>query len=612
MPRAGEPASGQTALGPSALGSPPALGCEHAPDCPGCPLITQPYGEGLQRKAERLQSALGRYPELRGLKVAEVQGAEPFRDYRVRAKLVTDREGRLGLFAAGTHRVVDTPGCRVLAPPVHAAAAALRALLPLQVPLAGVDLRVCDDGVLLCLIVEGDVPEPALQRSAERIWREVPQLVGVAASVHAPGAVQLLGQQLRVLRGPERARHTLGPGAPWHFASHGAFTQVHPGQAARLHERLEQALATELGGLAGQRVLELYAGSGALGLRLAAAGARVCAVESFAPALEQLRAAATAQGLALEGRAQSAEDYLASAGARGSQDVVIVNPPRRGLSPPVRTGLAEQGAQRIAYVSCEPLTLARDLEHLRLLGFRAQQLVPFDLIPLSEALETLAILAPAAPPAPRVLYEDERALALDKPPFEPTTPQGESHTSLLARARATLGLPQLTPIHRLDRDTSGVCWFARRPELVAELAEALARGQKTYLALARGITREKGKIARPLREAGKLQQATTRYRRRAVLSGHSWLELWPDHGRKHQLRRHLSSIGHPILGDERYGSAPTNRHFEHRHGLDRTFLHCAMVRLELPSGPCEVRSELPGDLAAVLEQLRGAEQPSEP
>lgn len=588
-----------------------ALRCEHAAACPGCPLITSPYAEGLLHKAERLQSALGRYPELRQLTVASVNGAEPFTDYRVRAKLVTDGEGRLGLFAAGTHRVVDTPGCRVLAPPVQAAATALRKLLPLDVPLAGVDLRACDGGVLLCLIVEGAVPEEALQHSVEQIWRDVPQLVGVAASVHTPGAVQLLGHQLRVLRGPERAQHTLAPGAPWHFASHGAFTQVHPGQAARLHEQLQRALVAGLGALSGQRVLELYAGSGVLGLRLAAAGARVCAVESFAPALEQLRAAAAAQGLAIEGRAQTAEQYLESAGSCGSQDVVIVNPPRRGLSPDVRRGLARQGAQRIAYISCDPVTLARDLAHLRLLGWHAERLEPFDLIPLSAALETLALLVPAAPPAPRVLYEDEQALALDKPPFESITPRAAGDDSLLGRARQTLGVPQLSPVQRLDRDTSGVCWFARRPESVPQLAAALARGQQSYQTLVRGITREKGKIARPLRDAGKMLPATTRYRRRAVLSGHSLLELWPDPGPEHQLRRHLSSLGHPVLGDERYGAPAANRHFEHRHGLDRTFLHCAMVRLDLPGGACEVRSELPGDLAAVLEQLGTAERRQE-
>ena len=205
------------------------------------------------------------------------------------------------------------------------------------------------------------------------------------------------------------------------------------------------------------------------------------------------------------------------------------------------------------------------------------------------------------------MFEDERVLALDKSPFEPTTAQAESEGSLLRRARETLGVPELTPIQRLDRGTSGVCWFARRPDLVAPLAQALEQGEKTYLALVRGIARAKGKIDRPLREGGKSIAATTRYRRREVIGGHSLLELRLEHARKHQLRRHLSSIGHPILGDERYGQASANRHFEHRHGLDRAFLHCTAVRLELPSGPCEVRSELPGDLRAVLDSLAGGD-----
>jgi 23S rRNA (uracil1939-C5)-methyltransferase len=238
-------------------------------------------------------------------------------------------------------------------------------------------------------------------------------------------------------------------------------------------------------------------------------------------------------------------------------------------------------------------------------GFRALELVPFDLIPLSGALEVLAVLQRGEPPAPRVLYEDAQSVALFKLPFEPTTPQGESSVSLLERARRGLDLPELTPIHRLDQGTSGVCWFARRPSDVAPLAQALARGEKTYLALAHGVTHARGKIDRTLREAGKQQRALTRYRRQAVIAGHSLLQLQPEQGRKHQLRRHLQSIGHPIVGDERYGQAATNRFFEHRHGLDRPFLHCASLKLELPSGPREIRAEIAGDLAAVLDSLEG-------
>jgi 23S rRNA-/tRNA-specific pseudouridylate synthase len=148
-----------------------------------------------------------------------------------------------------------------------------------------------------------------------------------------------------------------------------------------------------------------------------------------------------------------------------------------------------------------------------------------------------------------------------------------------------------------------VCWFARRPECVAKLADALARGEKMYVALAHGVTHERGRIKKPIGERGKLRDAVTRYRRRRVVTGHSLLELFPEHGRKHQLRRHLSAIGHGVLGDGRHGHAAANRHFAHRHGLDRTFLHCARLRVELDSGTVEMRAELAGDLAAVLASL---------
>lgn len=586
----------------------PPPGCPHAEQCPGCPLITLPYATGLSLKAERLERALRRHAELGGVGAPRLQGARAITEYRLRAKLVTDREGRLGLFAAGSHSVVDTPGCKILSPQLSAAVAALRRLLPLELPLAGVDLRLCDRGVLLCLIADGEIPALQLESGARRVWEQVPHLVGLAVSVHEPDAVQLLGHELRVLYGEAAEPHRLAPEEPWLFASHGAFTQVHAQQARGLHQRLEQMLGARLGSLSQRRVLELYAGSGLIGLSLAARGASVTAVESFAPAAQRLGAAAREQSLPIEAHAGSAEDFLRrSAGLTAPPfDVVIVNPPRRGLSALVRRALGELVVQLCVYVSCDPETLARDLSHLRYLGWEAVELEAFDLAPLSEGVECLAVLERRAPPAPQVLFEDEQALALFQTPFELTTSQGQSGVGLLERAQQALGLPELTPVQRLDPGTSGICWFARRPELVAPLARALAQGQATYLALALGVTHPKGNLRRSLREGSKRTAALTRYRRQEVIGGHSLLELWPERARKHQLHQHLASIGHPVLGDERHGRAPANRHFEHRHGLDRPFLHCARVQLELASGPCEVVAELPGDLLAVLASLRAS------
>jgi 23S rRNA (uracil1939-C5)-methyltransferase len=231
-----------------------------------------------------------------------------------------------------------------------------------------------------------------------------------------------------------------------------------------------------------------------------------------------------------------------------------------------------------------------------------------DMIPLTEEVETLAVLRPEAIPAPRVLYEDERLLVIDKPSHESTTPQGERIGSLLQRVRALPHGAHAVPVHRLDADTSGVCLFAKDPKFVAELARQLAASQKRYVALVRGVASAKGVVNRPLREAGGDVPARTRYRRLDIAGGHSLLAIHPEQGRKHQIRRHLASLGHPVIGDRRYGHAATNRHFEERYALDRAFLHCQTISLKSADREHVFESALPGELRTVLAALAGRAQ----
>jgi 23S rRNA (uracil1939-C5)-methyltransferase len=207
------------------------------------------------------------------------------------------------------------------------------------------------------------------------------------------------------------------------------------------------------------------------------------------------------------------------------------------------------------------------------------------------------------------LYEDDDVIVVDKGPHEPTVPQGEYGGSLLARVRRLSGAEHAAPVHRIDIGTSGLVIFARAQERVAVWAEVLgsANTRKIYVAAARGVTPSKGAITRELREDGKLYPARTRYRRLAVAAGHSVLRVIPEQGRTHQIRRHLAAIGHPVLGDERYGHAPTNRFFEEKNGLDRAFLHCVRIELDHPKKQSRliIEAPLPGDLRAVLERTSG-------
>ncbi len=175
--------------------------------------------------------------------------------------------------------------------------------------------------------------------------------------------------------------------------------------------------------------------------------------------------------------------------------------------------------------------------------------------------------------------------------------------------RRIAGAEDATPAHRIDVGTSGLVVFGRREEHVAAWSAALgaATTRKIFVAAARGVTPSKGAITRELREDGRLYAARTRYRRLAVASGHSILRVIPEQGRTHQIRRHLAAIGHPVIGDERYGHTPTNRFFEEKNGLDRAFLHCVRIEIDHPSTAQRLVFEapLPGDLRAVLERTSG-------
>jgi 23S rRNA (uracil1939-C5)-methyltransferase len=621
--------------GPDELTTPTALdarlSCAHGATCGGCPLLHLTYGAQLERKLARVRASASRYPSLAPLLVTAVAAAEPRAGYRTRAKVMVAPGGRVGLFGTGgEHEVVDTPGCIVLAPVLARVLSVLRAwvvrdeqageaapLAPSKGPkeggLVAIDLREIvppasiggAPRVLVTWVVArgSSFRLERLRAAAAELMAVIPEVLGVAVNFHEGEGPQVLGKETMLLAGQASALDALGGSV--HRATFGSFVQAHRGQAAHVHARVAAAVFE---GREAPRVLDLYGGSGAIALGLAARGAEVRMVESFAPAVDEARARARALGLSLMAEHADVKDALARlAGHSDRFDAAVVNPPRRGLDPEVRTRLARLSLDTVVYVSCRPETLARDLDHFARLGLHASELEPVDMIPLTEEVETVVVLRRGAPLVPRVLYEDDEVLVVDKPPHEPTTPQGEHHRSLLERVRARTGDPSTAAVHRLDVGTSGVVVFAKRPDRVDAWAKAMQAdgAQKTYVAAVRGVPEERGIIDRAITVLGKSKPATTRFERARVLGSHALLRVVPDEGRTHQIRRHLAVIGHPVLGDTRYGHAATNRFFVEKHGLDRTFLHAERLDLRHPTSGCVLAfvAPLPGDLASVVESL---------
>lgn len=239
------------------------------------------------------------------------------------------------------------------------------------------------------------------------------------------------------------------------------------------------------------------------------------------------------------------------------------------------------------------------------------------------------------------LYRDEWLLVVHKPAglLVHRSPIDKHETEFaLQYARALNGGRHVYPVHRLDRPTSGVLVFARDPEVARILGVAMMAGQvrKTYLAMVRGWPAASGVIDHPLRDEPEdrrqkgseqpVREARTRYRTLATTeipvrietyptSRYGMVELFPETGRKHQLRRHMKHISHPIIGDANHGRGRHNRYFADRFGGGRLMLAATRIGFDHPvSGePLAIEAPLEDSFRRVMAVFPGfAYTPSAP
>ena len=247
--------------------------------------------------------------------------------------------------------------------------------------------------------------------------------------------------------------------------------------------------------------------------------------------------------------------------------------------------------------------------------------------PVRIASGTAARARAPRPVALPILYEDEALLAIDKPPGLAVHGGSGINFGLIELLRAARPEARfLELVHRLDRDTSGVLLVAKKRAALLALHATLREGEadKRYLVLVKGrwrdekrrvelplakyLTRDSERRVRVERDGGQAAR-TVFYRRRvwaAALPPVSLLEAELHTGRTHQIRVHLTHLGFPLAGDDKYGDFPWNRALM-KQGLKRMFLHA--WRLSLPH-PTEAReltleSPLPADLAAFVARLDG-------
>lgn len=231
-----------------------------------------------------------------------------------------------------------------------------------------------------------------------------------------------------------------------------------------------------------------------------------------------------------------------------------------------------------------------------------------------------------------ILFRDEHYVAINKPAgLLVHRSEIDRHETRFAiqLLRDQIG-QRVYPVHRLDKPTSGVLIFGLRSEAAQQLTEVFTkRGvEKSYLAVVRGYTEAEGLIDYPLKELldkmtdrkarqdKPAQAAITAYKTlahcelpfavdRYPSSRYSLLELKPQTGRKHQIRRHLKHIFHPIMGDTTYGNGKHNRFFRRHFHCARLLLHASALRFSHPftGAACHLQAPLDLSFSQLVDEL---------
>ena len=372
--------------------------CPHYPACGGCDFRHLTYEEELEAKRQRVEDALRRIGGA-DVTVTEILASPQTEGYRNKSQFPVSPEGLAGFYRARTHQVIPASDCLLQSPQAGAIARAVEDYLR-ENGVAAYDeerhegllrhifVRTNSAGqVLVCLIVNGD-RLPREEDLIRRVRGACPDTVGVVLSANTRRTNVVLGDRYRTLWGQDYLEDTLC-GITFRLAIP-AFYQVNRRQAERLYEK-----ALELAELTGEEtVLDLYCGAGTITLVMARKAKRAIGAEIVPEAVENARENALRNGITNAeffcGDAAAVAEKLAAEKLR--PDVVVVDPPRKGLEESVIVSIADMAPQRVVYVSCDPGTLARDVKRFRERGYTLQKAVAADLFPRTKHVETVTLL----------------------------------------------------------------------------------------------------------------------------------------------------------------------------------------------------------------------------
>ena len=381
--------------------------CPYFPRCGGCALRHMDYEQELALKQTHVQSCLTRIGG-QTISALPITGAAQTDGYRNKVQFpVQEQDGRpvAGFFSGKTHRVIPVRHCRIQPDCADAIRGAVLAWME-QYHIRAYDEQTHtgyirhiyirfgaeSEQILVCLVANC-AQLPKKKQLVAALLAAEPGITTIVFSPNTKKGNTVLGTEFHPLYGDGTITDTLC-GLQFRLSAP-AFYQVNHAQAERLYEK-----AVQLAGLTGnETVLDLYCGTGTITLCLARHAKKAIGVEIVPQAIEDAKFNAAQNGM------ENAEFFCMDAGQAAKMladrhtrpDVIVVDPPRKGVSADVIEAIGTMAPQRVVYVSCDPATLARDLKLLTAAGYTLQTAEAFDLFPRCAHVETVVLLSHKKP-----------------------------------------------------------------------------------------------------------------------------------------------------------------------------------------------------------------------
>ena len=375
-----------------------------AKNCGGCPLLGLDYAEQLKQKEEKVRALVGKYGP-----VHPIRGMEQPYHYRnkVISTFATGWGGKLtsGIYAANSHKVLPVESCllqdEVLDKTMQAVRAAANACRyqPYDEDKGTGLVRHCllrrgvATGQVMVVLVTAQPVLPGAKNFVKALLAETAQrgvtVTTVVQNVNSRKTSVVLGEAEKVLYGKGFILDTLC--GKTYAISPRSFYQINHAQTEVLYD-----LAVEAAKLTGKEVvLDAYCGIGTIGLTAADHAKQVVGVELNRDAVQDAIGNAKHNGVKnARFFAADATRWISEAAAAGEKaDVIFMDPPREGSTPEFLASVARMAPKRVVYVSCNPVTLARDLATLTKLGYKAEGFTPVDMFPHTEHVETVVLLS---------------------------------------------------------------------------------------------------------------------------------------------------------------------------------------------------------------------------